>query len=1101
MRPKISLVLGGAACGKRERALESLCSGSGDVLLVLPSEAFAESVSREVAARMNISQEDARARVVSFTDLVALISRADREERRTATGRVFQRLVITDMLRSVIRLDDFLGPMLDAPGFAAALIERLHEWKAAGATPESLFAASQEAKSRQSYGLSRKLDEFGRILAAYNSFLSDNGLRDEEDTLSRAADRHPAQLAVQTIGVRQIVFHGFFRFNRAQRNLIETLCTVGTPGETIRVVITLDYEEDRALLFAAPGRTLAQLRDRFDTNEIVLKNQQADQSPLDVLEKALFAESATFSTALPIRNRSADVIRIFDAPNPYVEVEMVARAFRRLHDSQGYDWSDFAIILRTTGDYAPILSAIFERYAIPIGVDGPERLSENPLLKTILMAMDVIRHGWQREHVLGFLNSSYVGCDRLLVEHLRKMALNTGVRSSRNDWLALASDQAQPPADADCRTRTPREALRLLVDIAGGWSDTTASVDDFTSLLDQMTKAFGLDVRVDLGDRTRRDRDRAALQDGFAALRSLARLHRLKEVGPMRFDQFHDAVLNCWQNGTAFPSATSDAVRVTEPYDARERHTKFAAVMGLTERVFPRRITEDPFLRDEERRSLRENGFFDLDEQRSRADDERFLFYLAVTTPRQGLILSFPRTAHDSDTLPSFFLDEVRSALARPGVANGADMGAPADSEERSADEDRPALFSVIRRSLADVAPGMDESVNAADRFVAACAGLFDPIGPDQSSQALSAARYLTSQQELVGGSVFASVLQSRHLPALPSVSDGELRTRFARHKAVYTAQELETHALCPFQYLMRHVWEIRPETERLDAGRQATLIRFLLRRFFRTRAKTRSAPLGEEEIEQATETLHLMLDETLQNPKLGLSHYHAAILRQRLAEDLNGFIGRELRSARQFGLTPAHFHVTYGLSGGSVPGDRLSSADPLVITSEDRSEAVPIGGAIDRIDIDPGGKYALALDYVFGHPPQFSAIQRGESLKMTLHVLAMERIFNLRAGVVCYDSMRERGRRRFFRTEHVNIRQFGPAVEFEDPGGVKPLSREQFQEILQTAQARVLSIARSIAAAEVPATPGKHCRQCSYQDVCRTTVGAGHDGERRAGS
>jgi len=55
-----------------------------------------------------------------------------------------------------------------------------------------------------------------------------------------------------------------------------------------------------------------------------------------------------------------------------------------------------------------------------------------------------------------------------------------------------------------------------------------------------------------------------------------------------------------------------------------------------------------------------------LEEQRLRADDERFLFYLAATAPTERLIFTFPRAAHENDTLPSFFLDEVRAAFESP---------------------------------------------------------------------------------------------------------------------------------------------------------------------------------------------------------------------------------------------------------------------------------------------------------------------------------------------------------------------------------------------------------------------------------------------------
>ena len=66
---------------------------------------------------------------------------------------------------------------------------------------------------------------------------------------------------------------------------------------------------------------------------------------------------------------------------------MVAREFRRLYDAGGYAWSDFAVILRAMGDYAPILAAVFERHGIPLGVDGPEILAENPLIKTLCICL------------------------------------------------------------------------------------------------------------------------------------------------------------------------------------------------------------------------------------------------------------------------------------------------------------------------------------------------------------------------------------------------------------------------------------------------------------------------------------------------------------------------------------------------------------------------------------------------------------------------------------------------------------------------------------------------------------------------------------------
>ena len=124
-------------------------------------------------------------------------------------------------------------------------------------------------------------------------------------------------------------------------------------------------------------------------------------------------------------------------------------------------------------------------------------------------------------------------------------------------------------------------------------------------------------------------------------------------------------------------------VRVAEPYDARERPLKVAAVMGLTERVFPRRITEDPFLRDEERVALAQWAGLDLEEQKGRADDERFFFYLAVTAPCRT---------------PDPLLSPLRRRIRHPALVLSGRSADALCAESRN-------CLNVVSRTLADVAP------------------------------------------------------------------------------------------------------------------------------------------------------------------------------------------------------------------------------------------------------------------------------------------------------------------------------------------------------------------------------------------------------------
>jgi len=110
--------------------------------------------------------------------------------------------------------------------------------------------------------------------------------------------------------------------------------------------------------------------------------------------------------------------------------------------------------------------------------------------------------------------------------------------------------------------------------------------------------------------------------------------------------------------------------------------------------------------------------------------------------------------------------------------------------------------------------------------------------------------------------------------------------------------------------------------------------------------------------------------------------------------------------------------------------------------------------------------------------------------------MMAMEKLFATKGAVGCYDSMTERGRPRLFRAQLVTGNSFAPVVGLETGETVKPLNSTQYAEIITQAEFAAIRAARGIEQGRVEATPGDHCRTCTYADICRTTLIGGHDGE-----
>lgn len=1071
--PAITLILGEAGSGKSQWINNRFCENAERSLLLVPSPRHAETIVIQLATQMGVVPEDIRGRIHTFQSLTQALLQLDLDTQWSSIGRAFQRLALTELLPNALHPDGYFGKMLHLPGFVPAFLERLREWKLAGATPQTLRHTAQNTSST---AIATKLNELAKLWERYDDFLSANHLRDEEDGLWRAIYLLETGVVRLPARANLLLIDGFYRFTLAQRKLM-TAHQKGKvePSEAEpKLCVTLLYDERRPTLFAASNRTLQTLRAEFAIEEIVLNTPKSDHNhaPM-VLNRNLFTDVLPSKNATPTRFENPIVI--LDTPNPYAEAEMVARTFRRIQEAKGWNWRDFAVILRTMGDYAPILTAVFERYGIPIEVDGPEKLVENPVIKTVLAFLDTLRHHWSRTHLLDFLKSSYTPPDKLEVDALRRAAQARAVRSGREKWLSLAESVQSPILTT----------LTEMAEIETRFTAKQMEMGEFVAILNEAINKLGIRERLEYGETWRMARDQAALFAAIETLTEAVRIASLRSIGPISFTKFHQMLTEAWRNGSAMGSLEGDRVRVTEPYDARETPVRVAAVMGLMERVFPRRITEDPFLRDDERRLIRDETGIAFEEQQGRADDERLLFYMAITAPSERLLLSFPRATKENDTLPSFYLDEVRLALSSGLVAF---------------EPEAPPLVT-ISRTLSNVAANEDDSVTVEDRLLSACFQLFDS-GADNSAEArqkrletsMSKMREHLANPEIA--QLARSVLKSRCLPPLPSLDDEAHCQHFVQDKEVYPIKDLETYALCPFQYLVGSVWKTRPDGEGVGSHLHGLMYRATLRRWHRKKIANSEASPKAPYAETLRAELETALEEVLEKEEIDATPLHLRLLHRRLREDLDGFAIREAIFGRTVDWKPTYFQLSFGSALVSRGCDPQSCVEPLILTGVS-GRSVAVSGIIDRVDMDSTGKAGMTMLVTTGSAPEFDTIQRSDSLMPALSNLALERLYGkIPAGFWC-DSTKTSGRHRFFRVEYVPTKPWQPLPNMDDPAQVKPLNREQYTKIVKLAEETAVATVEQIERASVVAKPGTHCNYCAYRDVCRTSLAEGHDGAK----
>jgi len=173
-----------------------------------------------------------------------------------------------------------------------------------------------------------------------------------------------------------------------------------------------------------------------------------------------------------------------------------------------------------------------------------------------------------------------------------------------------------------------------------------------------------------------------------------------------------------------------------------------------------------------------------------------------------------------------------------------------------------------------------------------------------------------------------------------------------------------------------------------------------------------------------------------------------------------------------------AHAELGFGLRTGEGL-DPFSVPEPLTISRDDST--IRIAGKIDRVDLLPGGYYAI-YDYKLGRVPEPGKIISGRSLQIPVYLLAAMRIFfpSLTAAGGGYYSLRERSRQAgLWRRELAHLTGISARA-----GG--SLSEPDWECTLAALTERILAVAEGIRAGRFRPTEESCPPYCAMRPVCR---------------
>jgi len=1039
----LTLVTGPANAGKARWVLDEVRARLDDgPVLVVPSAADVGRYRRELAAGGAVFG----ATVVAFDWLARDI--AGRVGYRKRVVDVVQRRRIVEVAVGRVRPGALAGAAA-TPGFAAAADGLIAELERSLITPQR-FAAALRSWGEADPARANYAADVASLYLAYRGLLDELGIVDRELFAWRALDALRA--SPERWGRSPVLFYGFDDLTALQRDAVDTLLRV--PG--LAVTVALSHEPGRAA-FAARAGTVNELEPLAERH-VKLPARPDHYAPgsrdaLHRLERGLFEEdgpgggAADEGGATDVRadeGRASDAggatddagtldpgdaLGLLEGGGERAEIELVAAEALALLE-RGVPPGEVVVVHRAPGDRAELIEDVFALYGVPVAVGAPRPLASTAIGRALLGLLRAALLDGEAADVLAWLRAPGVAEPRLAD------AVERDLRRG-----------GRPGAEAAL------EALRRRgfgVEEVERLRAAAVPADEGTPAGPSSASSGGVGNGAPAGLSSAPDQPlRPAVDAGSTALlRALAAAAERLLGAPHRREA---KVL-----GAAERREAAAAVAVRRALDG------LAELAALDPALAPDPATLERTLAGIEVRVPAPPAGSAVEVRHPLSIRARRVRALIVCGLQEGV---FPRTPR-----PDPFLgDEERAAIAR---ASGLRLDRSQESvegerylfyacasraEERLVlawrtgdDEGAPAVPSLFLEDVRDVFD------RAALEAVTRRRGLGDLTWPPDEAP--------TARERALAQAARAPGAAPRAVAAITAVEVlDELRERRA-----WSAAQIEAYAGCPVKWLVEHYLrpeELEPASEPLLRGGVAHGA--LEDTLSGLRERTGSARVTAASVELARDLLGEALERREKAAPLSIHPARRRVLRRRLEADLLGYLGD--LAGHEGPFEPREFELRFGAEGGDEPGAFALAPDLGLV------------GRIDRVDVRPGGREAVLVDYKGSTAAAQAKWIPERRLQLGLYMLAAREVLGLDPVAGLYQPLAGERRARGLVLRGAGAEDGTTATDLVD--------RERFEEVLDEVRAIALRAAGELRSGRLEPRPDRcHWKGggCAYPSICR---------------
>jgi len=919
-------------------------------------------------------------------------------------------------------------------GFKSAFLNFVREIKENSLDPlpfKDVLKTIQTGKSLSPINL--KCNELVKLYDHYQYALNRKGLMDREDFLAQAL----SHLNKDTFSeVELLLIDGFHDYTQLELKFIKELTSL-IPN----VYVTLPYQISDPVppAFRVSHKTYTRLVG-LNLQELRLdENRRTTSRMLGHIEANIFSQPDD-SAVIPEPDSPGTSLRITAAANMQDEVEQIARMIRKLTYRDGYAFSQIAVIFRNIEKYRDIIGNTFTRFSIPVRIYGRKPLKGNPLIKAIINTANIFTDKWQDETVWKVLKSN-TGIDGNLINRLEQEYLKRGTVNDYNKWLKLSSIT---------ELRSVNKFLKQLKKI-------------FTNLEGRHTFSYYCKCYIDISTLFYKPSfteknpnqeisglmksDAGALKEFMAILNNTTLGEISTEAGNITFEKFNH-ILDSQVALSSYRETDrrKEVVNVINVLEARQWEMPVVFVGGLLEKEFPRQVREDLFLKDYYRKKLNATGKIALREASEQMDEERYLFYIAVTRAKERLYLSYPSANSNGNlTLPSFFLSDTQKLFTGETVQG-----------------------ITIRRNLSKIIPEPEEIITSTDSKNFVYYHLNTPYVPERKQKDIALWLYNNNaenkaslREELC---TLTTLIDSYNNLKLKLI-DKNIVKKISETSTRFSPTKLKDYAQCPYKYFGKSTLKLRQAIPKsMDLLMQGTIIHKVLEEYFRDTGETKN--------------ITGIFDDIFNRETRGMvTGFEELKARNEMLNTLLAFESMEKKSNLPT-FKPSMFEAKFG----------DEELETLKIGDMEKG-GIEISGKIDRVDVSEvdGEKVGIIIDYKYGQTEfRLTELEEGLDLQLPIYILALRDLFKVVPIAAEFYALKTSKKTGIYNQELID------KLKLKIKPARKSLSvdNREFNKLLKDAESHILKFSREIRKGRIELDPANidFCGEgnCDFANVCR---------------